>query len=57
MKLGDLIRHYDADCGAGIIVEMPPRIAEEGRNPPDVVVLWNDGEIEYCDPLILELVE
>jgi|TARA_Y100000310_G_C20558072_1_gene751577 hypothetical protein len=57
MKLGDMIRHYDADCGTGLIVETPEFPVEEYQDPPDVLVLWEDGELEYCDPLVLELVE
>ena len=57
MKLGDMIRHYDAECGIGLIVETSARRFDEGQNPPDVLILWEGGELEYCDPLVLELVE
>ena len=57
MRLGDMIRHYDADCGTGLIVETPPHPVEEYQEPPDVLVLWNDGELEYCDPLVLDVID
>ncbi len=57
MKIGDMIRHYDVDCGTGLIVETPKFPVGEYQDPPDVLVLWEDGELEYCDPLVLELAE
>ena len=57
MRLGDLIRHYDADCGIGIIIETPPHPVEEYQDPPDILILWGDGELGWCDPLTLELVK
>jgi hypothetical protein len=57
MKVGNLIRHYDANCGIGIVVESAPFGVEEYQEPPDILILWEDGELEYCDPLILELVK
>jgi hypothetical protein len=57
MRIGDLIRHYDADCGTGIIVETPTTPVEEWQDPPDILILWDDGGLEYCDPLVLELAE
>ncbi len=57
MKLGDMIQHFDADCGTGIIVEIPYDLpVREWQDPPDILVLWSDGTLEYCDPLILEMV-
>tara|TARA_Y100000034_G_C6705323_1_gene311290 strand:+ start:34 stop:210 length:177 start_codon:yes stop_codon:yes gene_type:complete len=58
MKLGDLIRHYDADCGTGIIIEVPFEVpVREWQDPPDILILWSDGLTEWCDPEVLELAE
>ena len=49
MRVGDLIQHYDADCGTGIIIAMD-------LEWPDVEILWSDGLIEACDSQTLEVV-
>ena len=60
MKAGDLIRHYDADCGTGIVIE-DPRPAKyankKSTTKEDVLVLWSDGLTEWCDPEMVEVVE
>jgi len=52
MKSGDLIRHYDAACGTGIVVGNLGRDLING----DILILWSDGQLEWCDPEMLELV-
>jgi len=59
MKLGDMIRHYDADCGNGIIIEdpRPGRMEELGyATAEDILILWSDGAIEWCDPQVLDVI-
>jgi len=60
MEVGDLIRHYDAECGTGIIIEDPHVVKLESlgyATKEDILILWSDGLTEWCDPDVLELVE
>jgi len=58
MKLGDLIRHYDADCGTGIVIDDPRRHLGWGAGTEeDVLILWSDGLTEWCDPEMIEVVK
>jgi hypothetical protein len=48
MKRGDLIRHHYADGEIGVIIEDDIGV--------DLLILWSDGHLEWCDAAMLEVI-
>ena len=43
MRPGDLVQHWDPDCGTGVVLE------ESGNDLQGILVLWSDGLSEWTD--------
>ena len=44
MKVGDLVRHWDPDCGTGVVLQVT------GYDQPGILILWSDGLVEWASP-------